>query len=418
LRKAKKLNLLSIQKPSKEEKMKNNIVLCVLAFVLVLAATGYSQYPTANPTYTMTLANDVKVAPNQYEFDVIIRHTGGGTPFECQGAQVGLLFNNKIKNGGTLSAVYIAGTSQMITAQIPANPSLVSVTGQPDSGVFRLAPKAALIPGEGTVITALGIRLGRFRISTSAASFSAEKADLRWNFLTTSGKYPSKISAWINDGTVEAIIAKDITVQSSHLDSLFNPILPVELSSFTADNQGRDVELNWETKSEINSASFVVERQNTNKNSWESIGSVLASGTSTVAHKYSYTDTKLNSGKYSYRLKMVDNDGTFKYSDVIETEIALPKNYAISQNYPNPFNPTTRIDYQLPFDSKVSIELYGITGEKVGTIINSELGAGYYTAEVDASVLNLASGVYVYRINAAGPNNQNFVQVKKLVLTK
>ena len=64
---------------------------------------------------------------------------------------------------------------------------------------------------------------------------------------------------------------------------------------------------------------------------------------------------------------MIDTQRTFEYSDVVEVEVGLPKEYAISQNYPNPFNPSTRIDYQLPFDSKVTIELYGITGEKVAT---------------------------------------------------
>ena len=115
---------------------------------------------------------------------------------------------------------------------------------------------------------------------------------------------------------------------------------------------------------------------------------------------------------------MIDNDGTFRYSNLVETEVALPKDYAISQNYPNPFNPSTRIDYQLPFDSKVTLELYGITGERVATILNGELSAGYYTADVNASALNLASGVYIYRMNASNPAGQNFVQVKKLMLTK
>ena len=79
-----------------------------------------------------------------------------------------------------------------------------------------------------------------------------------------------------------------------------------------------------------------------------------------------------------------------EYSKEVESDVALPKEYAISQNYPNPFNPTTRIDYQLPFDSKVTLELYGITGERVATILNSELSAGYYTTDVNASALNLS----------------------------
>ena len=163
---------------------------------------------------------------------------------------------------------------------------------------------------------------------------------------------------------------------------------------------------------------FQVERTVQSTQSWVKVGEVAASGNSNSTKSYSYTDKKLNSGKYIYRLKMVDADGTSRYSKEVESEVALPKDYAISQNYPNPFNPTTRIDYQLPFDSKVTLELYGITGERVATILNGELSAGYYTADVNASALNLASGVYIYRMNASNPTGQNFVQVKKLMLMK
>ena len=92
--------------------------------------------------------------------------------------------------------------------------------------------------------------------------------------------------------------------------------------------------------------------------------------------------------------------------------------FSLNQIFPKPFNPTTRIDYQLPYDSKVTIELYGITGERVAIIINSELSAGYYTVDINASQLNLASGVYIYRMTANNQGRQNFVQVKKLMLTK
>jgi hypothetical protein len=365
------------------------------------------------------LSNDAQVAPNQYEFDIWITDLNDGIYYELQAAQIGLTFNTNVKNGGTLSAVYLAGTSQFLPAQVPGAPSLATMTGNPAVGVFRVAPKAALLPGEGTVLTNTSKRMGRFRISTSALFFTpGEKMNLAWNFLSTSGRYPTKIAAWVDDGVLEAIIAKDITVQASHNAALANPPLPAELTSLTASSQGRDIQLSWETKSEVNSSRFEIERTVVNTQNWTKIGEVAAAGNSNSPKEYTFTDKKLNSGSYTYRLKMVDNDGSYRYSQQVEGEVALPKEYAISQNYPNPFNPTTRIDYQLPFDSKVTLELYGVTGEKVATILNGDLGAGYYTAEVNASALNLASGVYIYRINATGQNNQNFVQVKKLMLTK
>lgn len=193
--------------------------------------------------------------------------------------------------------------------------------------------------------------------------------------------------------------------------------LPVELSAFSVKVRLNAVQLNWITKTETNSAIFEVQRSRDN-NEWIKVGVVTAAGNSNSPKEYSFTDNKLQSGKYSYRLKMIDADGKFAYSNVVEVDVSLPKEYAISQNYPNPFNPTSKIDYQLPFDSKVTIELYGITGEKVATLVNSNLSAGYYTAEVNAGQLNLASGIYIYRMVATGVNNQNFTQVKKLMLTK
>ena len=169
---------------------------------------------------------------------------------------------------------------------------------------------------------------------------------------------------------------------------------------------------------EVNSALFEIQRSKENTSEWLSIGKVNAAGNSNSPINYSFTDNKLQAVNINYRLKMIDADGSYCFSNVVEAEVELPKEYAISQNYPNPFNPTTRIDYQLPFDSKVTLELYGITGEKVATIINTELSAGYYTADINAGSLNLASGMYIYRMVATGANNQNFIQVKKLMLTK
>ena len=201
-----------------------------------------------------------------------------------------------------------------------------------------------------------------------------------------------------------------------------NP-LPVELASFTALVTGRDVTLNWSTKTEVSSNRFVVERTlltppfvkggKPEEGGWESVGEVKASGNSNSLKEYSFTDKKLNSGKYNYRLKQIDNDGTFDYSEIVEAEIDVPKTFALNQNYPNPFNPGTVISYQLPVNSLVRLELFSITGEKVATLVNEELEAGYHNYNLSASALGLSSGVYIYRMIAG-----EFVSTKKLMLIK
>jgi hypothetical protein len=192
--------------------------------------------------------------------------------------------------------------------------------------------------------------------------------------------------------------------------------LPVELSSFTSITNGRNVQLNWETKTEKNSDKFVIEREVSGAN-WEAIGSVKAAVLSNSPKQYSFTDNNLQSGKYQYRLKMVDNDGSFSYSSIEAAEVTVPHGFAVSQNYPNPFNPSTKIDYQVPVDAKVILEVYNIAGQKVVELVNKEQSAGYYTVDFGAS--NLSSGVYIYRLAASNKaTGINFSSIKKMMLLK
>ena len=202
--------------------------------------------------------------------------------------------------------------------------------------------------------------------------------------------------------------------------------LPVELASFNSNINGRNIQLNWEMKSEKNSYAFIVEKAVIPNNGlresdiilWEKIGMVKAAGFSTASKSYSIMDKNVNSGKYDYRLKMVDNDGTYQYSKVVETEIALPKNFELNQNYPNPFNPITRINYQLPNDAKVTLEIFNITGEKVAQLVNEGQSAGYYSVDFGKN-RTLSSGIYYYRINAVDVATGNiYSSVKKMMLIK
>ena len=198
--------------------------------------------------------------------------------------------------------------------------------------------------------------------------------------------------------------------------------LPVELSTFTSNVNGRNIILNWETKTEKNSDKFVIERSKTDANTtnlnWEVVTSVKAAVLSNSPKQYSFTDKNLQSGKYQYRLKMIDNDGSFTYSKVVEVEITLPKNFELSQNYPNPFNPTTKINYSLPNDSRVTLEVYNIIGERVAQLVNEQQSAGYYTVNFGTSSKNITSGIYIYKLTAADNTGKNFSSIKKMMLLK
>lgn len=89
----------------------------------------------------------------------------------------------------------------------------------------------------------------------------------------------------------------------------------------------------------------------------------------------------------------------------------IPTEFGLSQNYPNPFNPSTTIDFALAKDSHVSLKLYDLLGREVKSLVDEPLTAGYHRVTLDGS--SLATGVYLYRMNAA-----NFVMSRKLLLVK
>jgi photosystem II stability/assembly factor-like uncharacterized protein len=192
--------------------------------------------------------------------------------------------------------------------------------------------------------------------------------------------------------------------------------VPVELTSFVAEfiESKGEVELSWITATETNNQGFDVERASlstTPVQGWEKIGYVAGFGTTTEPKIYSFVDTKLETGKYTYRLKQIDLDGTYKYSKEVNVDVEVPIEYALEQNYPNPFNPSTTIKYSIPEDGFVKLAVYNMLGEKIISLVNNVQKAGRYEINFNAS--NLASGIYLYRLEA-----QNYVSIKKMILIK
>jgi hypothetical protein len=204
--------------------------------------------------------------------------------------------------------------------------------------------------------------------------------------------------------------ATDLSIQINGDDNL----VPVELTSFTANANYGEVNLQWITATETNNQGFEVQRSN--GSDFETIAFVNGFGTTTETQVYTYSDRSVEVGSYSYRLKQVDFDGTFNYSKVVEANVPAPATFALEQNYPNPFNPSTKINFQLKVDSKVSLKVFDILGQEVATLVNTNLIAGGHSINFDASALN--SGVYLYRIEATGIDGSNFIDVKKMILTK
>jgi len=212
-------------------------------------------------------------------------------------------------------------------------------------------------------------------------------------------------------------------------------IIPVELISFSAQADEYNVKLTWLTATETNNSGFEIQRTSPLPSpyqgegseagrGWESIGFVPGFGISTEIHHYSFNDESVQSGNYQYRLKQIDFDGSFEYSNIIEVCINVPAIFSLEQNYPNPFNPTTKIKFTIPTPPEssplikgrtkegfVTLKVYDILGNEVVTLVNEQKPAGTYNVEFVGT--GLPSGVYFYQLKAG-----DYLNTKKMVLLK
>ncbi len=206
------------------------------------------------------------------------------------------------------------------------------------------------------------------------------------------------------------IIDSEVWIDDIEIDTTDAP-LPVELTSFKAIKMNNTVSLFWKTETETNNYGFEVEKRIINSE-WSSIGFIKGSGTTFLPTHYDFLDNNSLRGKLFYRLKQIDHDGIFKYSQTIEVDInSVPVKYYLSQNYPNPFNPSTTVAFDLPMDGFVSIKVFDMLGREITTLVNEERSAGSYSVAWNAT--HFASGLYVVRMTAG-----NFTKTIKMALMK
>ena len=195
--------------------------------------------------------------------------------------------------------------------------------------------------------------------------------------------------------------------------------LSVELSAFTVEANRLSAVLRWTTATETNNAGFEVNRKAIGNSqltidNWFSVGFVPGAGTSNSPHEYSFDDKGLVAGRYAYRLKQIDQNGSFSYSQAAEVEIGIaPREFALSQNYPNPFNPSTTIEFTLPEDGRATLKIFDVSGRVVVTLADKEMQAGrVYQVKFSAAggsasggeASRLPTGVYFARLESGGKN--------------
>lgn len=186
--------------------------------------------------------------------------------------------------------------------------------------------------------------------------------------------------------------------------------LPVSLTSFTASPFKSSVVLNWTTATEVNNYGFDILRQ-AQDDKWEKIGFVAGHGNSNSQKDYSFTDNNAPKAGLKYRLKQIDTDGSYTYSEVVSVDNALAKTFKLYTAYPNPFNPSTKIKFSIPSSSNVSLKIYDVIGNEIASLVNERKEAGEYEVEFNAS--NLPSGIYFSTLQSGSG-----IQTQKLLLIK
>ncbi len=171
-------------------------------------------------------------------------------------------------------------------------------------------------------------------------------------------------------------------------------LLPVELVSFTAKANGRElVDLHWETASELNTSHFTIQRSRDGIQFFD-LESLSASGNSSSARKYESQDRSPFGGTNYYRLKMVDLDGTTAYSPIVQVEMQA-EGFALLEMYPNPAKEGIQIRYRSEHEQPVQILLADVTGKKIQITEKASI-KGENLAELPLS--DLLPGVYFITI--------------------
>lgn len=371
----------------------------------------------------VSITNSVNFINGKVTSDITNYLTFPGS-VQFNGASDNSFLNGPVKINTTAASIVTIPTGKGSTVR---NVAITPTSSNSTDWIVEYFNQAqAFGPTLGTGINSVS-QAEYFLINRSGASPSDARVGLYWG--ANSGvTNPSSLRVarwndfqWEDKGNYSYTGNNSAGVIFSNVVTNFSPFaiastdnqqLPVELSSFTASISTNNVTLNWITETEINNSGYEIERKLLMDTVWKKINFIQGAGNSHTMKAYKYEDRNLTTGKYKYRLKQIDHNGNYTYYNLqSEVNIGMPSKYSLSQNYPNPFNPVTKINYQLPVSSFVSLNVYDMTGREVTRLLNENKEAGYYTIIFDAK--NLSSGTYFYKIVSG-----DFSEVMKMILVK
>lgn len=323
-----------------------------------------------------------------------------------------------------VSRTLVFGFSPDATDDIDETLGEVAMQPNIESGYFDAR---FIIPGTNTSGSYMDIRglsstEGSFEIAFRSLLSNGLNFDWNPEFIPTNTFFLTDANGTFNIdmSTTGSFSLTDVNVDRVFINYSID-VIPVELTSFTAKLAGSNVALNWETATETNNSGFEIERLILKDNisgEWTRIGFVEGHGTTSEISKYSFSDKliSVNGTAAKYRLKQIDYDGTFTYTETVEVPIVVNK-FVLEQNYPNPFNPATVVKYSIPYESNVKITIYNSLGEVIKTLFSGVKQAGSYEVNFDAK--GISSGIYFYSLSALPLNGQSGINLtRRMTLLK
>lgn len=375
-------------------------ILSVIAMAVIL----WLPLKTADAqTFDVTVQNQIALAGGIFEFDIYVTRTGA-TAWKMADATFQLTYNSGAFTSAAIT--YVSGSTQLDAGYLIA----------PDITIPRINVEiqSPTSYGSATTISPTGTRIGTFRVTT--ISNVNAMADLAWRTPLTTRQ--AMVERLVNDNTAV------ITAGGTYIAPTNTP-LPITLASFTGGivpGTTNHVRLDWRTLSEINNYGFMVQRRTEGDSLFADLPNAFipGNGTTTEPHDYTFIDSTLGTaGRYHYRLRQIDLDGTSHYSTSIAVDFVVlsvienaPREFKLTQNYPNPFNPETQITFSVENSGPATLQIYNIIGQHVATLFEGNAEAGrYYTLKLNGK--GLASGIYLYRLQSGKKSD-----LKKMLLVK
>lgn len=279
----------------------------------------------------------------------------------------------------------------------------------PTPGLFTIKTTGVGVPRVGMIYDTVWFDTQLY------SSFKAVPENLKIGTITTNAvEYNLALLGvdWRHWGNIETVLRTVIDFAEANEGY----VVPIDLLSFNAEQINNSVNLSWATSSEINSSRFDVERANgdTYTKSFIKIGEEIARGSAAeVTHYGPFVDKNIVLGNtYTYRLKMIDKSGEFKYSDEkVVTVLNGDANVSMTEVEPNPVSNVSSFEINLAASAEVSILVYDMAGTLVNTLHAGSMNAGNNVIEINAG--NFSSGVYNVYINIDGKSYMKKINVVK-----